>query len=420
MKRLFSSFSLLLFFLSAVVLYKFWPLSAPDSVVPPSVVQEIPIDKPVLPGPVQLKRAQFSQLPGWKDASLKKSFLTFQLSCNTFLKQDPQADAGSNQIPLKVKDWLPACKAAKKLSKVDEKKARSFFRKWFVPFEFFQDKPVDGLFTGYYLPLLHGSLAKTSEFNVPIYGLPDNIVTVNPADFGYKGINRRLVGRVVNGKLLPFHVREEINKGVLKENAPVLLWVDSHIDRLYLEIQGSGIVKLPNGETIFLGYAGENGASYTPIGRVLIEKGIMTKENASMQSIRAYLEAHPDEILPVTNKNESFVFFKQLKNSAAMGAQGVPLTPGYSLAVDRKWIPLGTPLWLDTSHPAANMPEPQTFQRLMIAQDTGGAIRGQVRGDVFWGEGEEATYTAGLMKNPGHYWLFLPRHAEKKLPKQFD
>ncbi|WP_133139978.1 murein transglycosylase A [Legionella genomosp. 1] len=418
MKRLIYSLILLCVCLSSILIFKFWSKDPEPQIIPPAVTQTEPVLP--LPPPLQLKPALFSQLPGWKETKIKKSFIAFQKSCKTFLKQDPLADAGSSQIPLKVKDWLPACKAAEHKSLISEKQARSFFKKWFKPYEFYQEKSVEGLFTGYYLPLLHGSLAKTDEFNVPIYGLPDNIVTVNPADFGYKGINRRLVGRVVKGKLLPFHVRKEINEGVLKENAPVLLWVDSHIDRLYLEIQGSGIVKLPNGETVFLGYAGENGASYTPVGRVLIEKGVLTKENASMQSIRAYLESHPDEILPITNQNKSFVFFKKLKDSAAMGAQGVQLTPGYSLAVDRKWIPLGTPLWLDTSRPTPNDSTPQSFQRLMIAQDTGGAIRGQVRGDVFWGEGEEATYTAGLMKNPGHYWLFLPRQAAGKLPKQFD
>src|SRR5262249_15594426 len=156
----------------------------------------------------------------------------------------------------------------------------------------------------------------------------------------------------------PYHRREAINNGALKDKAPVLVWVNSHIDRLFLEIQGSGMVKLTDGRKLYLGYAGENGASYTPVGKNLIERGIMTKENASMQRIRAWLEAHPEDILPVTNTNHSFVFFRILKHSAALGAQGINLTAGYSLAVDRKWIPLGTPLWLDTTRPSRQSEQP--------------------------------------------------------------
>lgn len=371
--------------------------------------------------PVRLRQASFKELPGWQNGTVKTSLATFQASCRTFLRQDPNADAGSQQIPLKIKDWQPACKAAIKLDNASESAAKQFFKKWFQPYEFYQNKSVDGLFTGYYLPLVPGSLQKTREYNIPVYGLPDNIVTIDPADFKYNGIQRRLVGRVVNGRFIPFHNRQAINRGAIKNNAPVIVWLNSHIDHLFLQIQGSGIIHLTNGETLFIGYAGENGAPYTPVGRILIEKGIMTKENASMQGIRAYLEAHPKEIIPVINNNQSFVFFRVLKQTAAMGAQGIALTPGYSLAVDRKWIPLGTPLWLVTSRPDQQAPDkPKLLRRLMIAQDTGGAIKGQVRGDVFWGEGEEATYIAGKMKNPGHYWLLLPRQAAQHLPQKFN
>lgn len=372
------------------------------------------------PTPVVLKSSAFEKLPGWSKTNVEKSFQAFQISCKTFLRQSPEQAVGSQEIHLKVKDWYPACRAAMKMHSITNKSAKKFFQTWFKPLEFYNKKPIKGLFTGYYLPLVQGSLVKTPEYNVPLYGLPNNIVTVNLNEFNSDFANRRLIGRVVDGQLHPYYSREEINQGGLHDKAPVLAWLNSHIDRLFLEIQGSGIIQLPNNDILYVGYAGENGAPYTPIGNVLVKRKIMTKQTASMQSIRAYLEAHPEEILPVTNQNKSFVFFKILNHTAAIGAQGVELTAGYSLAIDRKWIPLGTPIWLDTTHPNENSETQETLQRLMIAQDTGGAIRGQVRGDVFWGAGDAATSIAGKMKNEGHYWLLLPRHSIINLPSKFN
>jgi membrane-bound lytic murein transglycosylase A len=318
-------------------------------------------------------------------------------------------------VDLEVKDWLPACKAAKLVDNKSISNTRLFFQKWFVPVEFFYSKRVHGLFTGYYMPLLKGSLTKTERFNVPIYGLPKEIITSNLELFHKDFKNRRIVGRVKENTLLPFYTREEINKGAIKKFTPVLAWVDSLIDRSFLEIQGSGIIQLPNKKQIVVGYAGQNGAPYTAIAKVLIDKGVMTRDNASMQHIRRYLEAHPTEINPVLNQNKSFVFFNRLKQASALGSQGVPLTPGYSLAIDRKWVPMGVPVWLNTTRPHHDSEKQKTFQRLMVAQDTGGAIKGVVRGDVYWGAGERATSIAGKMKNPGHYWLLLPRHTLDRL-----
>lgn len=186
------------------------------------------------------------------------------------------------------------------------------------------------------------------------------------------------------------------------------MWVDNRIDRFFLEIQGSGVVELGSGEKVYVGYAAANGAKYTAIGRVLAKKGVIERKDLSMQAIRSYLEQHPKEMDEVLHQNKSFVFFRILKQQGALGAQGVALTPGYSLAVDRKWIPLGMPIWLDTTHPGVDS-KTHPLQRLMIAQDTGGAINGMVRGDVFWGAGSDATFIAGHMKNSGRYWLLVPK-----------
>ena len=367
------------------------------------------------PHKLSLRQASFSQLPGWGTSDTKRSLRAFQMSCRTFLKQDPNKSVGSEYIDLQVKDWRPACDAALSIKRISSTKSKVFFQQWFTPVEFFDGKPVNGLFTGYYMPLLHGSLKKTPAYNVPIYGLPKKLISINLELFDPSLKNRRLFGRLEGNTLLPFYTRAEINKGAISKFTPVLAWVNSRIDRSFLEIQGSGIIEFLDGKQLVVGYTAQNGAPYTSIAKVLIDKGVMTRDNASMQHIRRYLEAHPDQLNTVLNQNKSFVFFDVLRQGVALGAQGVALTPGYSLAIDRKWIPLGTPIWLDTTRPRLKSLQQKVFQRLMVAQDTGGAIRGVVRGDVYWGAGERATSIAGKMKNSGHYWLLLPRHTLGRL-----
>lgn len=251
-----------------------WPLTAPVS-------------------PMTFKETTFEELPGWGETNIKESLTAFQISCTGFLRQDPERSVGSKEIPLKVKDWYPACHDALTLNPhtIDEADARDFFEKWFTPVEFYNKNPIQGLFTGYYLPLLDGSLTKTNEYTIPIYGLPYDMVIAKLEDFDPKFSHQHIAGQVKENKLIPFYTREEINNGALIGKAPVLAWVNNRIDRLFLEIQGSGIIKLPNGSHLFVGYAGENGAPYTSIAQVLIDKGVMTKDNASMQGIKAYLEA---------------------------------------------------------------------------------------------------------------------------------
>lgn len=357
----------------------------------------------------------FKQLPGWEKADLTKSLATFQTSCRAFVKQEPEQIVGTDNIELQAKDWHPACQAALDV-KPDERDLKAFFQKWFAPVEFYADKPANGLFTGYYMPLIKGSYKRSEEYNVPIYEVPKDLVTLDLGLFVPHLKNRKIVGRLDGNKVVPYYTREQINKGAVKGKARVLLWMHSPIDRLFLEIQGSGVVELDDGSRIFIGYDGQNGAPYTAIAGVLIKKGIMTKDNASMQAIKRYLEAHPDQLDPVINQNKSFVFFRKLKLDGALGSQGVTLTPGYSLAIDRQWVPMGAPLWLSTTRPDSKNPDVnKPMQRLMIAQDTGGAIKGKVRGDVFWGGGDKATSIAGHMKNPGHYWMLLPRHMLSRI-----
>lgn len=362
------------------------------------------------PQKLVLKNVAFNALPNWNASDTRKSFAAFQISCKAFLKQNPEKMVGSDFIHLQIKDWLPACQSLSTINPASKDQTKSFFESWFEPVEFDDGKPVRGLFTGYYMPAIKGSLTRTDEFKVPIYGVPSNLITADVHDFDKKAPHKRIVGRVVGKKLVPYFTRKQINNGAIQNVAPVLAWIHSPVDRVFLEIEGSGIIDINNEKPLFVGYSAENGAPYTSIARVLIDKGAMTKDTASMQTIIHYFKSHPNRVDSVINQNQSFVFFQTSKQEAALGSQGVPLTPGYSLAVDRKWIPMGTPIWLNTTRPDHQSDNNKPFTRLMIAQDTGGAIRGSVRGDVYWGPGEKAQSIAGRMKNTGHYWLLLPKH----------
>ena len=362
-----------------------------------------------------LKKSTFHQLPGWGSTPVKQSLKAFQASCKTFLKQDPEKSAGNQQVAFKISDWQPACKVAMSLPSHSNKIAKEFFENWFTPVEYYQQKPIRGLFTGYFMPELRGSLTKTKKYKTPLYGLPLNRITADLKLFHPTLKNRRITGRVIDNKLIPFYTREEISHGALHGKAPVLFWVESPIDRLFLEIEGSGVVRLDNGQAIHIGYAGENGRPYQSIASILIKQGIFTQDDASSANIKQYLNEHPDKINFILNQNQSFVFFRKLPSNAAIGAQGVPLTPGFTLAVDRNWVPYGTPIWLNTVKLNHKNKSKEPFHRLMVAQDTGSAIKGIVRGDIFWGDGKKATIIASHMREEGRYWLLLPRHLTMHL-----
>jgi len=215
----------------------------------------------------------------------------------------------------------------------------------------------------------------------------------------------RIAGRVEGGRLHPYPDRGTIDRGALAGRGLELLWVDDAVDAFFLQIQGSGRVTMADGSVIRVGYDGQNGHPYVAVGRVLIQRGIMTPEQVSMQSIRAWLAANPTAAPDLLRENPSFVFFRELTGDGPVGAQGVALTPGRSLAVDPRFLPLGAPMWLDVEDPRV---AGDRIRRLVVAQDTGGAIRGPVRGDLFWGHGAAAEDAAGRMRSQGRYWLLLP------------
>ena len=257
---------------------------------------------------------------------------------------------------------------------------------------------------------MNGAAAPGGRFTVPIHGLPADLVSVDLGLFSDEYGSRTIIGRVVDGALLPYPRRGEIAAGALRGKAPVLAWVDDPVDAFFLHVQGSGRIGLAGGGVMRVGYAGANGRAYVSIGRALIENGALDREEVSLQSIRAWLAANPDRVAEILALNPSYVFFRELVGDGPLGAQGVALTPGRSLAVDRGYLPLGAPIWLDIMAPSAAAGAPdRSLRRLVVAQDTGGAIKGPLRGDLFWGFGPEAEAVAGRMKHPGSYVLLLPK-----------
>ncbi|GER02469.1 membrane-bound lytic murein transglycosylase A [Iodidimonas nitroreducens] len=326
-----------------------------------------------------------------------------------------------------VGDWQAVCDRAMALDESgapsdqaisSDQAIRDFFEQFFTPLSVRFDGSARGLFTGYYEPLIRASRTPDARYQVPIYRRPPELVTVDLGDFRDDLAGRSIAGKVENGRLQPFPSRHEIARGALAGRGLELLWADDRVDVFFLQIQGSGRALLPDGSMIALGYDGPNGHGYTSLGRLMVERRILHPDHVSAPAIADWLRDNPVAGADLMVENASYIFFRRLDGPGPLGAEGVPLTPGRSLAVDRAYLPLGAPLWL-----AGGMPDretapdeaPKPLERLMVAQDTGGAIRGGVRGDVFWGFGDEAAYLAGHMAHYGRLWLLLPTPLAQRL-----
>ncbi len=343
--------------------------------------------EPIPPGArLTLTATTFEHLPGWRDDAHDGAVTALRRSCDRLLRQPPERRLGSGGLGGRIADWRPICAAAAGLRSGDSGAARVFFETWFVPHLAAGDDGPEGLFTGYFETELRGSRTRHGPYKVPIHGLPDDLTGAD--------------------RLVPYHGRPEIEAGALAGRGLELLWVDDPVDAFFLHVQGSGRVVLEDGRVVRLGFAGRNGHPYVSIGRLLIERGEIAREEMSMQAIRRWIAAHPRQGAELMKRNPSYIFFAERPGDGPIGAQGAALTPGRSLAVDRRFVPLGLPVWLDTTDPLdANRP----LRRLVIAQDTGSAIKGPVRGDLFWGYGEAAAERAGAMKQRGRYYLLLPK-----------
>lgn len=334
----------------------------------------------------------YAALPDWRQDSHSHALQTFLTGCEVLTKKARGASSGSG-IDVPVEVWRSLCADARRIQPGNNEQARRFFEARFVPYRVTNNGRDKGLFTGYFVPTLYGSFRRQGDFLYPLYMAPSDLE-----------------------QRKPYYTHAQINGGILDGRRLELVWVDDPVMRFFLQIQGSGRVRLNNGREMLVGYAGKNGHAYTSLGKIMGDENLLPKDQINFYTIREWLYNHPDHAFAMMERNPSYVFFRKLELSGVVGALNVVLTKQRSLAVDSSYIPYGLPLFLETELPNPQCCEPRPYNRLMIAQDTGGAIRGPVRGDIFFGEGSEAEYLAGNMKGRGRYSLLVPREITHQLP----
>jgi len=377
------------------------PIPIPEA--SPSNVDIKPSAPVNMPDYALLKPAKWEDIDGLTSDDLSAAWPAWLQSCST-LKNKLQ----SNQA-----HWQAACSAAAQLSKPNSAAVIAYFTDYFKVYTATnQDGSDTGMITGYYEPLLKGSRTKSTQYPYPLYKQPADLITVELADVYPELKGKRVRGKLVldkegHNKVVPYATRADIESAPAPLAGSELVWIDDIVDGFFLQIQGSGLVQLNNGQKMHVGYADQNGQAYNSIGRVLIERGELTKDQASMQGIKNWARNNPTKLRDLLNANPSYVFFKELPAglSGPLGALGVPLSAERSMAIDAKYVPLGAPIFLSTTLPNSQTP----LKRLMVAQDTGGAIKGGVRADYFWGAGDDAGKQAGAMKQVGKIWVLLPK-----------
>lgn len=356
--------------------------------------QQLPPQPPKPPAPetARYQAMAFEALPGWGQSALEPSLRAFLAGCPKI------TGAALSRV----------CALGQAVPKGDEAAARQFFESAFTPYALVSsDGPDSGMVTGYYEPVIEGSRWFNAITRYPIFGVPDDLIAVDLAGVNPELRGLRLRGRVEGRRLVPYPTRAEIDARGPYYPAPVIAWTADPIALFFLQIQGSGQVRLDGAERIRVGFADQNGHPYRSLGRYLVERGEMPLEQASMQGIHAWAAANPGKLQEALNANPSYVFFRELPvtEDGPPGALGTPLVAGYSLAVDRRFVPLGAPVYLATTYPLSD----DRLERLMAAHDVGGAIRGVVRADFFWGTGTQAGTLAGRMRQQGKMWLLWPK-----------
>ena len=385
-------------------------LAACVSAPPPAPAPAAPTIKTLTQ--VRYEPVAAETLPAIVDVDLLAAWPALLHSCRSFERNAARGAA-----------WAEACRHAAAVAPTDTAAQRALLTQRFdavrllaVTLEDSAEARVlstedRGRITGYYEPLLNGSRTRVAPYLVPLHKRPADLLAIELSSLHPELAQLRLRGRLLAGdggsKVLPYWSRAELTEERLR--GAELLWVDDAIEAFFLQIQGSGRVRLPDGSTLRVGYADTNGHPYRSIGRVLIERGELTFEQASMQGISDWARAHPQKLVELLNQNPSYVFFRELPlgdpQAGPLGAMGLPLTPGASVAVDPRFVPLGAPLVISTQHPSTGAP----LQRLVLAQDTGGAIRGPLRFDLFWGFGADAAAIAGRQRHDVQAWLLVPR-----------
>lgn len=351
---------------------------------------------PALPPPTEpipaLTPVEWSAVDGWLLDQPSEALGAFLQGCRALGKR-PQ--------------WQSVCNEGRALDITSPATVRAFFEQRFTPHQVRNPDGSDtGVITGYFVPELKGSRTRTERFRYPLYAVPDDLLIIDLRSVYPELANYRLRGRLVGRKVLPYYSRGELTEKPELLADKVLFWVDDPVELFFLQVQGSGRILLDDGTRVMIHYAEANGHPFRSIGKLLLDGKEMTRDQMSIKNLRAWARKNPERTAALLNENPSYIFFEPLPGNpeSPPGALGVSLTPGRSLAIDPKTIPLGAPVFLSATGPGKNEP----LQRLMLAQDTGGAIRGAVRADFFWGMGDEAGTLAGRMKNPGKLWVLLP------------
>jgi len=381
---------------------------------PPRHEHSHPIPYPNLEMPLQVSGSQYeplawSNVAGWSADDHLAAYKAFRTSCKPIAAQQG-TPADSKALGSSLRD---PCRIAKGLALSDGVKAKDFFEQNFVPLRISRLGEDAGFVTGYYEPVLDGSRTQTDVYNVPVYRRPSNLFvrgkTQNSVGLPNGGAVYRKIGR---RKLVPYYDRGQIEDGAIAGRGLEICWLKSQTDLLFAQIQGSARIKLEDGSTLRINYDAHNGYLYTPVGRVLIDRGIIPKDQMSMQKIREWMEQNPDGANDLRRQNRSYVFFREVPLSdkdEAVGAQGVPLTPGRSIAVDKALHVYGTPFFIAGELPIESEQSKTPFHRLMIAQDTGSAIVGPARADLYFGAGADAGKVSGRLRHNMQFVMLVPR-----------
>lgn len=357
--------------------------------------------------PLSFTQVDFADLPGWSGDDLGAALPALVRSCARLAGRGEGASLGAGWVGGMAADWRAPCAA---IGGAGPGAARGLLETWFVPFAMATPKGETGLITGYYEAELNGALFPGGDFTAPIYARPDDLVTVDLGAFAPELKGQNIVGKLDGGRLNPYPARADIDAGLLSGRGMELLWAEDPVDVFFLHIQGSGKVRFPDGGERRIGYAMSNGRAFTGIGRLLLDAGKIPRSQASMQGIRAWLRANPREGRAFMERNARYIFFRWIDGPGPIGAQGVALTAGRSIAVDPRFVPYGMPVFLDTTWPGEDRP----LRRLMVAQDTGAAIKGPLRADFFWGTGEAALDFAGGMKQRGRFYILVPKAVAER------
>lgn len=358
------------------------------TVTPPD--SESPVSK--IPEPPKPNAEKWQALTGWEDDDLLPAWEAFLQSCTVLKKQTL---------------WQDICNKAIAQQEPDNIAVRSFFETHLIPHQLLnKDGSEYGTITGYYEPLLRGSRMPSTRYRYPLHNKPEELLTIDLGGLYPELKDKKLRGRREGDKIVPFYTRAEISNNPLLLKKEEFLWVDDEVELFFLQIQGSGRIMLEDGKIIKVGYAEQNGHPYKSIGKLLVKRGELKLSQASMQGIKKWGQQNPDKLDELLHHNARYIFFRELPEhlTGPIGSLGVPLTAGRSIAIDPATIPQGAPIFLSTTWPNTN----KKLQRLMVAQDTGSAIKGNVRADFFWGFGQEAGKQAGKMKQKGKMWVLMP------------